>query len=90
MQMNLIATGRIVAIDMHSAFRDLPGFTRSVDAALAAVKALPRANPDQEILFPGERGGRSATQRGETGISIPPKLWAQLEKAATELGVALP
>lgn len=79
----------IAAIDIAS-FTDLDQYRRDVDALIAAVKALPRAEGVDEILVPGERGDREMEARQRNGIPIPRGTWTRLEKCAAALGVAMP
>jgi LDH2 family malate/lactate/ureidoglycolate dehydrogenase len=79
----------LIAVDL-AAFREPDAYRAAVDAAVAALKALPRADEAQEILVPGERGGRTLALRSAKGVTIRPKLWAQLEQVANAAGVALP
>jgi LDH2 family malate/lactate/ureidoglycolate dehydrogenase len=41
-------------------------------------------------LLPGERGNRTETVRGKSGIPIPGKLWEELAAVAKETGVKMP
>jgi len=79
----------IVAIDVD-AFRPLADFTDDADALVAILRALPRQAGFDEILLPGERSGRTESQRRRSGIPIPATLWRQLEKIAHTLAVAPP
>ncbi|MDE1150535.1 MAG: Ldh family oxidoreductase [Azospirillaceae bacterium] len=79
----------LIAVDI-AAFREPAGYRAAIDAAILAIKGLPRADEGTEILVPGERGGRTLKARSASGLTVRPKLWAQLEKAAADNGVALP
>jgi LDH2 family malate/lactate/ureidoglycolate dehydrogenase len=79
----------ILAVDIE-AFLPLGEFIDSVDASVDAIKALPRLGPAGEILIPGERGRRSARERGATGIPLGPKVWRELSEIATGLDIPVP
>jgi ureidoglycolate dehydrogenase (NAD+) len=79
----------MLAIDIET-FRPLIDFKTDADALAAVVKALPRQPGFDEILLPGERGNRTETVRGKSGIPIPGKLWEELAAVAKETGVKMP
>jgi LDH2 family malate/lactate/ureidoglycolate dehydrogenase len=79
----------ILAVDIE-AFLPLAEFTGSVEASVDAIKALPPLDPAGEILIPGERGRRSARDRGASGIPLGPKAWRELCEIATSLDVTIP
>jgi len=79
----------LMAIDI-AAFTPVEQFRRTVDETVDAIKALPRADPDAEILAPGERGARTFDQRSASGIPLPAKLLASLSRTAADKGVTLP
>jgi LDH2 family malate/lactate/ureidoglycolate dehydrogenase len=81
--------GAIIAVDV-GAFGALPNFTLGVDAAVKAIKALPRAAGVSEILYPGERGSRTFEERNRRGVPIAPGPWQKLCKDAQKLGVTVP
>jgi ureidoglycolate dehydrogenase (NAD+) len=60
-----------------SAFTDVATFKAEVDATLEALKGLPKDEGVEAILFPGERGARTAAARG-AGIPLGPKLWGEI------------
>lgn len=79
----------VLAIDI-AAFTDPAQYRKEVDALVAALKALPRAEGNDEILVPGERGDRVLEQRRREGIPLPAGTWARLSEDAERLGVAMP
>jgi LDH2 family malate/lactate/ureidoglycolate dehydrogenase len=81
--------GSLLAIDI-SAFQPLEQFTATVDATLAAIKALPRSDEATEILIPGERGTRTYAERSANGVPLGPKVWNELTAAADALGIKAP
>lgn len=81
--------GTLIVVDIE-AFTPLADFKAGVDAALGALKSMPRVPGCNEILFPGERGARAYKERAAKGIPVPPAIWQKLGKDAAKLGVALP
>lgn len=79
----------LLAVDIAS-FRPLADFTHDADALAALLKALPRQEGIDEITLPGERSRRTEAARRKSGIPIPVKLWAELEKIAKARGVKMP
>jgi ureidoglycolate dehydrogenase (NAD+) len=78
----------MLAIDV-TAFGDLDAFRSAVDAAVGAIKALPAAGENAEILLPGERGARTFGQRTREGIPIPAKTWEALVEAVQAVGATV-
>jgi LDH2 family malate/lactate/ureidoglycolate dehydrogenase len=78
----------MLAIDI-AAFGDLDAFRSSVDATVGAIKAMPAAVQNVEVLLPGERGARTFEQRSREGIPVPPKTWEALMAAAHEIGATV-
>jgi ureidoglycolate dehydrogenase (NAD+) len=66
------------------------GLAGGLDTLGRELKAQPRAEGFDEILLPGERGGREAKKRSKDGISVPIKTWQQVETVAKRFGVAMP
>jgi len=79
----------IIAVDIET-FRAMADFTRDTDALAETLKGLPRQKGFDEILMPGERGDRTEAARRKSGIPIPAALWAELDKIAKSLKVAMP
>jgi ureidoglycolate dehydrogenase (NAD+) len=79
----------ILAVDVAT-FRPLGDFTTDADTLAAVLKTLPRQAGFEEILLPGERSGRTETERRQHGIPIPPKLWEELASIAQASAVELP
>jgi len=82
-------SGLIAAIDIAQ-FTDPAEYRRNVDALIAAIKSLPRAEGVDEILVPGEHGDAILRQRSANGIPLPAGTWKRLQETATRLGVAMP
>ena len=71
-----------------ASFRALADYRRDVGLLIEVVKGLPRREGFDELLLPGERGGREAELRRRNGIPLAPKLWRELGDIAQALGVA--
>ncbi len=85
----LTQNSAILAIDVDT-FRPLADFAHDADTLAAVLKALPRQAGFDEILLPGERGGRSEAARRKSGIPLPAKLWEELEAIARADAIKLP
>jgi ureidoglycolate dehydrogenase (NAD+) len=79
----------MLVIDIET-FRPLAGFTKDADALAAIIKALPRQAGFDEITLPGERSQRAEAARRKSGIPIPAKLWAELERIGKAQKVRMP
>jgi LDH2 family malate/lactate/ureidoglycolate dehydrogenase len=79
----------LIAVDI-GAFTDLNTFKSNVDATLAVLKDLPRAEGVNEIQYPGERGAKVFASRMKGGIPIPAVTWDALKKDASRASVAMP
>ena len=77
----------LILIDI-AAMRPLADFKRDMSELGAAVKALPRLDPDVEIMLPGERGAREFARRAREGIPLSAKTLAGLQAIAEKAGVA--
>jgi ureidoglycolate dehydrogenase (NAD+) len=73
-----------------SAFRNLSDYQADVDLLVRTIKQLPRRKGFDELLLPGERGGREASRRKRHGIPVPQALWDDLVQRAAALGVSAP
>jgi len=71
-------------------FRPLADYRRDVGLLIEVIKGLPRREGFDELMLPGERGGREAQLRRRNGIPIAPKLWRELTAIAQTLSVAPP
>jgi len=78
--------GLAVAVD-PAAFGDAAVFRANVDALIAAITALPRADGVERIFAPGERGDAVRAEREKRGIALSQKVAADLNKLAAELAV---
>jgi ureidoglycolate dehydrogenase (NAD+) len=68
-------------------FRPLADYRRDVGLLTEVVKGLPRRDGFDELLLPGERGGREAELRRRHGIPFTAKLWRELSDIAQTLGI---
>ena len=78
----------MLAIDVAT-FGDLDAFRSTVDATVGAIKAMPAAGENAEVLLPGERGAQTFERRNREGIPIPPKTWEALVGAAQAVGATV-
>jgi ureidoglycolate dehydrogenase (NAD+) len=68
-------------------FRPLADYQGDVALLRHVVKGLPRREGFDELLLPGERGGREADVRRRNGIPLPAKLWRELCDIAQALDI---
>ncbi len=87
---NLPLSNAMVIVVNIANFRPLADYRRDVGLLVDVVKGLPRREGFDELMLPGERGGREAAVRRSNGIPLPPKLWRELGEIAQSLGVAPP
>jgi ureidoglycolate dehydrogenase (NAD+) len=78
----------VIAMDVAQ-FRPVADFEKDAEALAASIKQLPRRPGFDELLLPGERGNRAYALSKQTGVAISPGTWAELEKLAAGLGVAM-
>jgi ureidoglycolate dehydrogenase (NAD+) len=79
----------VIAIDVAK-FRPVAEFVADARALGEAIRSAPRAEGTDEVLLPGERGGRVAAQQKRKGITVPAKTWRELSAIAEALGVKPP
>ena len=79
----------LIVLDVET-FRPLAEYRRDIGELTAMIRGLPRQEGFDEVLMPGERGGRCAAERRANGIPLPAALWKQLRDIASTLGVAAP
>src|SRR5690242_5572968 len=82
-----LSNATLIVINVAN-FRKLADYRRDVGLLIQVVKGLPRREGFDELLLPGERGGREAEVRRRNGIPLPPKLCRELDDIAQSLGVA--
>jgi len=87
---NLPLSNAIVIVVNVANVRPLADYRRDVGLLIDVVKGLPRREGFDELMLPGERGGREAELRRHNGIPLPPKLWRELGDIAQSLGIAPP
>jgi len=74
--------GAVIALDL-ARFVDPAEFRRQAGRLARAIKALP-PQPGMEILLPGERGTRAASQRRRDGIPVPDAVLDELRNLMEE------
>ena len=78
----------VLAIDV-AAVADPAGFAERMEALIAEMKAVPKAEGFEEIFFPGELEDRSRARREREGVEVPAKTLEALKGLAAETGVRL-
>jgi LDH2 family malate/lactate/ureidoglycolate dehydrogenase len=81
--------GALIAVDI-AAFGPVEEFKLQVDATVHAIKGLSRSPGVDELLYPGERGGRAFEERSRKGIPLGGAAWQKLSEDARKLGVSVP
>jgi ureidoglycolate dehydrogenase (NAD+) len=71
-------------------FRPLADYRHDVGLLAQLVKGLPRQDGVDELLLPGERGGRELRLRRSKGIPLAQKLWRELGEIAQSLRLPPP
>lgn len=79
----------ILVLDV-AGFRSPAEFAADADALIDVIKGLPPRAGFEEILLPGERGGRVQAARSATGIPLAPSTWEALGRLAGKLQIDLP
>lgn len=70
-----------------SAFMDLEEFKARIDAMIDRIKVCRRRPGVEEILIPGERSYRSATQRRRDGVTLDVATLTELRELSSRFGV---
>jgi LDH2 family malate/lactate/ureidoglycolate dehydrogenase len=76
-----------VRIDL---FQSLEAFRAAMDAMIDALHAAPTTDPNGKVCYPGEMEARTAVERGEHGVPLSERLFAELCALADRLGVEMP
>jgi len=84
------AQNAFIAVMDVAAFRPDGGFGQDADALAELIKWLPLRDGFDELLLPGERGGRTEQERRRKGIPIPAETWNALKAVAKACAVDLP
>jgi ureidoglycolate dehydrogenase (NAD+) len=87
---NLALSNAMMIVFNVASFRALADYRRDVGLLIEVVKGLPRRDGFDELMLPGERGGREAELRRRNGIPLGAKLRRELDDIAQALGVAPP
>lgn len=80
----------VVAAIHIGLFTDLEAYRSHVDAVIAGLKRLPRADGCAEILVPGELEDRVHAERAAQGIPLPAGTLRNLQKVAERFGIPMP
>ena len=81
-------TGQFVAAISVSAFAEEDEFGAAVDTVFDDMRASEPLPGHEPVRIPGERREAARRERIETGVPLHPKLRAELQKIAGELGIA--
>jgi ureidoglycolate dehydrogenase (NAD+) len=84
------AQNALIIVMDPAAFRPDGGFLPDADTLADTIKQLPLRDGFDEILLPGERGGRTETSRRASGIPIPAGTWKALKEVAETYAIELP
>jgi LDH2 family malate/lactate/ureidoglycolate dehydrogenase len=76
-----------LALDVEH-FLPLAQFEQRMEALIAEVKAVPLAQGFEEIFYPWELEERSARRVAAEGLDLPEKTLGDLERLASEVGLA--
>lgn len=79
-------TGHIFGCVDIKRFLPLDVFARLCEDSLSRITALAPAQPDGEVLLPGEPEERRAAESEKNGVPVPPALRETLNALAEELG----
>jgi L-2-hydroxycarboxylate dehydrogenase (NAD+) len=82
--------GHFFLVMKVEAFLPLAEFEARMETAIARLKALRPAEGFDEVLYPGERAGRTQTARLRDGIALSAPALKALRALAREQGIALP
>jgi ureidoglycolate dehydrogenase (NAD+) len=75
----------VIALNVDN-FRDSAKYMADIRQLKAAVRNFPKRSGFDELLLPGERGGREAGVRGRNGIPIAAKNIARTAPASASFG----
>jgi ureidoglycolate dehydrogenase (NAD+) len=81
--------GLVMAIDPR-AFGDNAAFIQAIDELSRAIKGLPAASENGEVLLPGERGFVELNKRTREGIPLASGTLSRLVELATRQSVPVP
>lgn len=82
--------GHFLLVMKVDAFMELLEFETRMETAIERLKALPPSEGVDEVLYPGERSGRSEASRLINGVPLGLKATAELTALGAEHGLALP
>ena len=82
--------GHFITVWNLAAFGELSDFLQQIDAMVAELHELPRAEGVSHVYYPGEFEAERAADREEEGVPIADGLMAELGELASDLGVDAP
>jgi L-2-hydroxycarboxylate dehydrogenase (NAD+) len=87
-EQSITNTGQAIAMIDLSAFGEVDGFKRRVDALVAELRASERMPGVDQIWFPGEQSEQKRLRYSKEGIPIAAALRVQLNQLAQQLKIA--
>ncbi len=72
------------------AFQPLDSFRRAMDAMIDALHAVPMADPNCKLCYPGKVESETAAERIDHGIPINDRLFDELQGLAKRFGLEVP
>jgi uncharacterized oxidoreductase len=82
-----VCNGMLSVYIVPEVFGDLEAFTREVRSYVAFVKASPPADPDADVLIPGEKELITMRHRQANGLPLAQSVWDEITQTAVKIGV---
>jgi len=82
--------GHFFLVMKVEAFMPLAEFEARMETAIGRLKALPPAEGFDEVTYPGERSGRTESERRRAGIPLSGEVLRSLRDLAEGTGIAFP
>lgn len=82
--------GQFFLVLKVDAFMPLATFEARMETAITRLKALPAAEGFDEVLYPGERAGRTEADADAKGVLLSPETLRDLGQYAHDMGIETP
>jgi uncharacterized oxidoreductase len=82
-----VCNGMLSVYISPEALGDLEAFTREVKSYAAFVKASPPADPNADVLIPGEKELITMRERKASGLPLAQTVWDEITRTAVKVGV---
>jgi LDH2 family malate/lactate/ureidoglycolate dehydrogenase len=82
--------GHFFAAVRVDAFQPVNTFQAAMDAMIDALHAAPTTDPYCRVCYPGEIEARTAAERGELGVPLSERLFAELHGLSDRLNIEMP